>query len=407
MALPSEFISFPKPQAIKDLSSKTVNVTPANATSQDVFKHSTNNRILFNVPSYSDKAWLNPQKSFISFHARTSDGATSSPEGVLFKDGLPIFERLVVKAGNGVVLEDISNYADLSRLMANFDKPSNGHLTGDYRGNQSAPLEVTRKASNLSGKTFIHRLKSGVFGEKSFIPIGLFNTSGGYAFSIELYLSPDALALQATGEYSLENVSLQLEICEMPQETAERFNESIRQDQRVALPYSTYTAHRAYIPSNNTQAQLTINQQAKNVSQVMTVMKSNDSSMTYLGGSSTVIGSYQYRYGMDHYPLQKAELKDSTLALANAMASMGMLHSDEVLANLEFEASDFALVQSFNKTQDAMMNGLNTANSGAPIELELSLTGNTAVTQVISFVKQDKTLYLSKGGRVSMLDNTE
>jgi hypothetical protein len=111
-AIPKKLIISPKPDGYKGIESRTVDLLPANASGSSTFGPSGLNRILFNIPAY-EGAVLNCQKTFLKFKADTTIDTS------LLSDGLPLFERLVVKAGNGVVLEDIQSYDILERIHEN------------------------------------------------------------------------------------------------------------------------------------------------------------------------------------------------------------------------------------------------------------------------------------------------
>ncbi len=71
--------------------------------------------------------------------------------------------------------------------------------------------------------------------------------------------------------------------------------------------------------------------------------------------------------------------------------------------NSLLEVRDFVLVNSFKTTGDRVENGINTAATSAPIEIDLSFAQATQNKQLITFVEQANTLYIKNDGISSMV----
>ena len=74
-----------------------------------------------------------------------------------------------------------------------------------------------------------------------------------------------------------------------------------------------------------------------------------------------------------------------------------------------FETRDFVLAHSFRKPGDkGIVSGLNSANSGAPISLQLHFNSNPNASvpkSVQTFIEQENTLYIKPNGESSTVAN--
>jgi hypothetical protein len=118
-----------------------------------------------------------------------------------------------------------------------------------------------------------------------------------------------------------------------------------------------------------------------------------------------------------YYPLAPVDLEgDSTIALENVIAGFEL---DEKMPFISeqikltdgsyvprYEAGDFMICQNFKTTNDPLINGPNSGDTGAPIEINVSFGGAPVNNlEFVSFVESTNVLYISKGGRSSMVSN--
>ena len=120
------------------------------------------------------------------------------------------------------------------------------------------------------------------------------------------------------------------------------------------------------------------------------------------------VNKYVWRYGSTYYPQSPIELvPDSTLALETSLATLDLKNNDRpFMATLEdnatephprFESRDFVLEHSFRKSGDkGIVSGLNSANSGVPISLQVHFNSNPNASlpkSVQTFIEQENTLH--------------
>ena len=132
------------------------------------------------------------------------------------------------------------------------------------------------------------------------------------------------------------------------------------------------------------------------------------------------VNKYVWKYGSTYYPQAPIELvPDSTLALETSLATLDLKNNERpFMATLEdnatdsqprFETRDFVLAHSFRKSGDkGIVSGLNSANSGAPISLQLHFNSNPNASvpkSVQTFIEQENTLYIKPNGESSTVAN--
>ena len=441
IALPRALVSPPRVSGDDRLKSTNVTLYPANASGATAFSPTNNSRIVFNIPAYA-KSFINPKRSYLSYTI-TKTGTTAETKII---NNCPWIDRMILKAGSQMV-EDLQDYSTLERAMSQFDgvdyMESRGHLVGDY-------TEVVRKADattatahmtkvlalQQAGRTYTKPLLSGVIGKEQefFVPVGLFEGSGAHALQMELYLAKDNQVCQLqtsstqTPTYTISNVGLHLEVVQLPERAMGAFNEAVMSGGMVSLPYATHRVFRQYVPSSQLSIDMNIVESAKNVERVLIALRKQANLSAYSlsdldgvvndqfdlegGANSTAkVSQYQFRYGTEQFPPAPVENAGGSLpTILQALSSMDMLNESVRLTSLDksgdpvFENTGFVIAQGFKTSADDIENGLNTASSGAPIELKLKFSANTANLAMFAFVKSSFSLNIKTGGNVSLVD---
>ena len=182
-----------------------------------------------------------------------------------------------------------------------------------------------------------------------------------------------------------------------------------------------YRSHKAYFPANYRSIDVTISESAHDLESVMTVivpdqiapspyseMYGNETNTKFHGGTLTPIESYQWNYADRMYPAQKVELKtrDQRLALLHTIKNLDLTAKKAIITQPGSWLDQFCIVQSFKTSkEDDFENGLNTSSSGIPLILQLTAKEILPnAKRIISFVKQNQTLNIFKGGMTSLTD---
>ena len=193
--------------------------------------------------------------------------------------------------------------------------------------------------------------------------------------------------------------------------------------EKVSIPMVNYRSHKSYIPAASQAVDITLSESAHDLESVMTVLlpngmaanrpegHGNEQNTRFNGGDVfAAVQSRQFNYADRYFPAQKIELKkkDQRLALMHAVKNLDLTGKGAIINQVNRWKQMFAIVQSFKTSkEDDFLNGLNSSSSGSSLILQLSLKAAATVPyRVVSFVKQNMTLNVFKGGSTSLTDGT-
>ena len=153
--------------ADNNMQRKVVELYAASANSQT--RYAPGDKLLFKIPSYQ-KGFIDFSKSYMKFEAKITNPAGYGK--CVFFDNIPVFDRLLIRGGNGVVLEDIQAYQNLERIQmllkskADLDSENvNGNYTVKPKGLTDAMLAAKQEKS----VGYTKRLHSGIFSEQDYL----------------------------------------------------------------------------------------------------------------------------------------------------------------------------------------------------------------------------------------------
>ncbi len=451
-AVPKQVISMPKVKGLKSIKAKTHTLYPINSSGTTIFRRANdgtdqNTMVVYSIPAYKN-SWLNPQRTFLRFNMKTDTGCWASA-------GAPVFNRLQLRVGN-VVVEDIQGLSSIERCLSNFDsvckKYANANQSGDFRAtpNVNGVLDETTTLKEIynNGTTIEKPLVSGILGkefQEHFIPLNAFNSAGGSAMELSLWLEDPAITCvrdtEGTLGYSLDDVTLSMEIVEMPQALNEKLDKELYNGNAYKLPYSTFRQHSNFLPQNSQNAELSINESATNLETIYTTIRKqylppvvnwadvdSKDNLDFLGGHGDrtkletdttydqlgAVKSYQFSYGTDLYPLKRSEMspKDNKNAYLNAIHTLDRWDYDCFAGTMMpdgkgywDEGGVFALVQSFKSSRDDYNNGINSAAGGQALLLSITLKKPAQeALRIESFCKSSYQLNIKKGGNVDIIN---
>ena len=448
-AIPRGLVSRDMIKMIPGIKCLRTNILPSHHSGNHQFTSTASNKLTFQIPSFPN-SYINTKRSFIRFVLKTS------ANGVLVPQANP-FRRLLLKSSRGQVLEDIDNYDTLCRLFQNMKTKqtleAEAVSTKDIRA-----VDVGKnfsKMTNVSGQLTKHTLQSGILGDwqEYLVPVSSMVASSGYTFQLELFLNEDAKVVGSTNTnpatYSLEEVSFDVELVEVSDAIMADINSELANGAQIPLPYKSWRSHQSALSGAGTEHKIDISESAMNLTNMYSVImpqswsqKQSVTNIKYLakefdpysfyGGRKALsasgaftdatdyVNKYVWRYGSTYYPQSPIELvPDSTLALETSLATLDLKNNERpFMATLEdnateshprFESRDFVLAHSFRKSGDkGIVSGLNSANSGAPISLQLHFNSNPNASvpkSVQTFIEQENTLYIKPNGESSTVAN--
>jgi hypothetical protein len=274
--IPSKLVPTGKqPMGVKNFSEVEVEVVkllPNHANSTQEYKPNGVNRMQFRIPSYTN-SFMDNSRSFLSFKFQIKDQVNVDATNVLKMCDVPgsWIQRLTIKSSNGLVLEDISNYNILKKVLTLMETEEESKID---EGNYSA---VTIPANRLAigalqstaPKSYVFKFNTGILSQSlsSYLPLHIMD-NGSFAFDIELYLAPAADCLmkintdQAVepetytnvllgGNYVITEPTFNLCLVKVDQSIIKKYNQIAADEaERVVIPYITYHNHQTAVTSS-------------------------------------------------------------------------------------------------------------------------------------------------------------
>ena len=435
-ALPKGLISREMTKGVAGVATVRNTLLPV---TQAPFAPDGNNRVIFEIPSLHN-AFLT-QRSYFTFTLKTNANTTK-----FFRGPMCPFKRMVVKAPNGQILEDLNDFHLFTKVKDVLYK-SKCDLESEFATTKSS-LAVDQGMWDTEQQTFIEgsgvpvifKPHSGLLGEEQqfFIPVNQIASSAGYALHIELHLldAQDFVYSTAATTPSYQITAMTYE-CELAQLSNELMRDVIGTKQ-IAIPYKYVRSHHNQLNGQQSY-NVRITDAAQNLENTYSIIhkpqaiqtsvasnnehNSNSEPTTFYGGRETWEGDeiggadddltkYVFKYGTKFFPNAPVELdgRNKTLALQSAISQLGLrnpvasqpLYGTNNMGT-NWDTRDFVLVNSFKATGDRVENGINTASTSAPIEIDLSFAQATQNKQLITFVEQANTLYIKNDGISSMV----
>ncbi|CAL6321699.1 unnamed protein product [Bathycoccus prasinos] len=358
----------------------------------------------FEIPSLHN-AFLT-QRSYFTFTLKTNANTTK-----FFRGHMCPFKRMVVKAPNGQILEDLNDFHLFTKVKDVLYNPS---VIWKASSQQRSLLSFSRPGWDTEQQTFIEGSgvpvifkPLGLLGEEQqfFIPVNQIASSAGYALHIELHLLDAQDFVYST---AATTPSYQITAMTYETELAQLSNELMRDvigTKQIAIPYKYVRSHHNQLNGQQSY-NVRITDAAQNLENTYSIIhkpqaiqtsvsstnehNSNSEPTTFYGGRETWEGDeiggadddltkYVFKYGTKFFPNAPVELdgRNKTLALQSAISQLGLrnpvcsqpLYGTNNMGT-NWEVRDFVLVNSFKTTGDRVYNGINTAATSAPIEID-------------------------------------
>lgn len=390
VAVPKKMVPVPNVygvESFKEIKPEMVALHPIQHKNT-VFTASGTNRISFKIPAYSN-ALLDTSRSFLHMRLSSADTTAAAPLPCALAQGMPIFERMVVKTSSGLTLEDVSDMDILSHMLS-FVKPDSHELQSLYGNKIERKNGLKTTAGLLAASTdgtharseAILKFDWGLFDKKlsKFLPLFMADGGAGYSFDVDLYVSNRGVALKAAndilgtgtlGKIQIENPVWYLQLMRMDEGLARRFNQMAVSGEEIRIPFHTYHTHNA--SAQATDQIVYIHENATNFKKIITCLhKSGQPLIRYddaagdpvvshngMGGgvsgsvpdagtsaetnaSYLPVTSYNYRVGVQHvYNEPVTETDSNTRSLMFVKQAFGV--PDEVRTGLEISEIDDAM----------------------------------------------------------------
>jgi len=235
-------------------------------------------RIHFQIPPYAN-AFHDNSRSFLSFTAQTTMTGFNINDNVTFGNGLPIFNRMVVKSNTGLTLEDISQFHILTKLFTIVRQDEDFAVDRGIYGSSEAPKQVGAQL-NTDGIKYCVQFNTGILSKNldGYLPLFLMGGPSHTALSIELYLTPPTSCMRIVGDgqttptsisYSLKDVVWNACLLRIDESLCSKFNEIACGDEEVKIPFTTFHSHIQTLQS--TTSHVMISEAGTNLKRIWTV----------------------------------------------------------------------------------------------------------------------------------------
>lgn len=432
VAVPKKMVPVPNVygvESFKEIKPEIVALHPVQHKNT-TFSTAAQNRISFRIPAYAN-ALLDNSRSFI--HMRLG---TPGSTGAFLANGLPIFDRVVVKTSAGLTLEDVSDL-DVLRVMMDSLRPaetiSQGSLgngttgvadyldTTNIRAGKIPYAGVSQFAGPNTYKEVMFKFDFGIFSKKltKFLPLFMADGGAGYSFDVDLYVSNKGMN---TGSLLIHSPVWYMHLMRMDEGLARRFNQMAVHGEEIRIPFTTWHTHRTSLTSNSIISY--IHENATNFKKILTCLHNTNARLItavsggkvkgtgMLGGinsstasdatgvvnSTNTVSSYNYRVGVQHvYNEPVQETSSNTRTLQFVKSAFG--YSDDTVLQTElhntlpnrantdvkmrmFEAERWCSVASFDYSpgEEGVIQGISTSN---PVELSLNVSNFDATIPTI------------------------
>ncbi|MHC4378707.1 MAG: hypothetical protein ACYS26_19065 [Planctomycetota bacterium] len=399
--VPSKFMSKQNVlgvESIKEIRTEKVRLLPQQHASTS-YTPTGVNRISWRIPAYSN-AMLDTEKSFVSFKAKMSGTGTfdASNNGV-FGNNLPIFNRMVIKSSSGLVLEDISNFNVLTKLISLLKTDEDYQIEkGIYGTTEGGSAVGALMNPTANGIVYTIQFDTGILSKhlNCYLPLFMMDGNGGMALEVELYLSPSSETIKQIGttatniSYSLTDVVYNLHLLRLDETLCSKFNQiACDPNEQIKIPYTTYRCYTNTLQS--TQNVLHISENATNLKRLWSTFL--DQTQTQSGNVLPFRGSvkeangqrivkYNSRVGTTYTwnePVQELinnnvtlnYVKDAVFAKDKPLM-LAKTNSDYTATRFE-DDEKFFIVSNFDYSKEAMNGAIQGISSINSIQLELSL----------------------------------
>lgn len=392
--------------SLKDIKIERVRLYPQ-AHASSTYTPSGLNRISFRLPAYSN-SMLDTSRSFMSFKLKmTESGSTlTASSNAVFGNSLPIFNRLVIKNSAGLVLEDISNYNVLSKILLCLSQEEEYRVHEGVYGTSEPPSTVgAQLIPSANGIVYTYQFNTGILSKdlSAYLPLFMMD-NGGYSLDLEMFLqdntciSVNNAAVAADVSYELTEPVFNLCLLRMDQSLCSKFNEiSCDPNSTIEIPFTTFKCHTSTVQSQTNVVQISEN--ATNLKRIWSVYLDQNqtrgtsyttpvkSVLPFRGSVNEANGyrltKYNYRVGSTYIynePVQETinnnvslkYIKDALWGMKKPMI-LSKTNSDQT-ATLYQSDQKFFTIGSFEYSEEAMnpsvISGISSQN---PIQLEFSL----------------------------------
>jgi hypothetical protein len=393
MSPPTQLMS----DSLKSIQLERVRLLPQQHAST-TYSPSGLNRISWRLPAYAN-SMLDTSRSFLSFKVKlTGSGTLDANNNATFQNGIGgIFERILIKNSAGLVIEDISNFNVLQKVLTLVSTEEQYKIDEGIYGTSEAGAAVgALMIPSADGIVYNYRFNTGVLSSdlSAYLPLFMMDSNGGFSLDVEIFLTPANSCMKANGtinadvSYVITEPVYNLALLRMDSALCSKYNEiSCDPNSSIEIPFVTYKTHTQTLQSQTNIVH--ISETATNLKRIWSVYL--DQSQTKAGNVLPFRGSvresnglrltkYNYRVGTTYLfnePVQETTnnntslqyVKDSIFAMKKPLI-IAKSNSDQT-ATLYEDDNKFVTVANFEYSSESMnpavIGGISSTN---PIQSE-------------------------------------
>jgi len=389
----------------KEITPTFTRLLPVGVNSATAYSSSSLNKLHWRIPCYSN-SFMDTSRSFISFTTKltsTAQSTTSSANGV-FGNGLPLFERCVLKSADGLIISDITDYGFLQRLFTITSAEEDYGVHRGVYGTDDAPVAVGALmaedvATASRGIVYTFQFNDGILSKdlSSYLPV--FMMGNTYCLDLELYLANPNECMRSHSapaglSYTLENPVYNICLLEMDSSLCSKFNEiACDPNETISIPFTTFRNHVSTLSAVNNIVH--IHETSTNLKRIWSVytdaiQTTSGTVLPFLGSAKQTangnkIVKYNYKIGGSHFiyaePVEETLNNNITLThVKNAVWSsnkpMILSKTNSTKTGTLFEDANSAMfmtVANFTYSPEEMKAVHQGIASSTPIELNVVL----------------------------------
>jgi len=274
--IPSKLVPAGKqPLGVKNFSELEVEIVkllPNHANSTQVYSPLGVNRMTFRIPAFTN-SFMDNSRSFLSYKIQLTGVTGADANNMVKLTDVPggWIDRLTIKSSNGLVLEDISNYNVLKKILTLMEteelaKTDEGNYSGVTTKSNKVLIGVKQATAPV---TYTLKFNTGILSQhlSSYLPLAIMD-KGTFAFDVEFHLSaPVNVAYRVHNDgpdgtnpvtnlgfntYEISDPCFNICLIKVDESICKKYHQiACDENERVVIPYETYHNHQASISSPN------------------------------------------------------------------------------------------------------------------------------------------------------------
>ena len=300
--------------------------------------------------------WANFMSSYFQFDV-TCSAVGSTGEVAALTQGVASLFRSMTILNNGVVIEQIREYATLSKLIA-YSQVSPASTSNWAEGYEATATRLQTAAGGAvtAARRYTMQPLSGFLSSVNPVPLWAMGE-----IEIRLELSPAAEALfeitSAPGtaltlpEFTISNFKYKVELHDLPAS----YNQIVQRDiQESGLPFKLATYDMLTINiARNSSEEITISNNAKSVKSIWAVQRqaSNlSNTVSEYNFLADGLSTHQLRIGGEHYPLEELDVgAPSWMEMVKSFQREGSYSSHYDITSAQYQGTFVPTIEDANK----------------------------------------------------------